>query len=106
MLIRAAQDAFGPFSDAAAASGSDPFTFPSSLSESLVEDGTFDSFGDFGDFQNAGGGSGGADSGLEDSGHLTPTADSWSFASISSTGSEEGSVRLSASPQDKETRTA
>lgn len=91
-------DAFGPFSDSAAASGTDPFTFPSS--EELIEDTTFDSFGEFGDFQSASGGS------LEDSGNLTPTADSWSFASISSTGSEEGSVRLSESPKDKETRTA
>ena len=64
---------------------------------------SFDSFGDFGEFQSATASTGS----LEGDGTLTPTgADSWSFASISSTGSEEGSVRLSESPQDKETRTA
>ena len=107
-----AQDAFGPFSDAAAASGADPFTFAGALSEELVvEDAAFDGFGDFGDFQSAGsagGGGNGSGSGssssgaLEHSGDLTPTADGWSFASISSTGSEEGSIRgLSESPKDK-----
>ncbi|KAF7799614.1 hypothetical protein EIP86_010852 [Pleurotus ostreatoroseus] len=92
-------DAFGPFSDAAAASGSDPFTFPANMAEEANED-NFDGFGDFGDFQSAGGS-------VEDSGDLTPTADSWSFASISSTGSEEGGSigRLSESPQDKDSRT-
>ena len=69
----------------------------------MVVEASFDGFGDFGDFQSAGAGS----ASLEDSGTLTPTADSWSFTSISSTGSEEGSIgRLSESPQEKEFRTA
>ncbi|KAH9900937.1 SAPS-domain-containing protein [Cubamyces lactineus] len=78
-------DAFGPFSDTAAASGSDPFTFASnSATEEFMEDSSFDSFGDFGDFQSAGSGS------FEAEGTLTPTgADSWSFASASSGGSFE-----------------
>ena len=69
------------------------------MAEEASED-NFDGFGDFGDFQSAGGS-------VEDSGDLTPTADSWSFASISSTGSEEGGSigRLSESPQDKDSRT-
>jgi serine/threonine-protein phosphatase 6 regulatory subunit 3 len=73
------------------------------MSDEATETG-FDGFGDFGDFQSAGNGS----LALESSGTLTPTADSWSFASISSTGSEEDSSigRLSESPQDKEIRTA
>ncbi|KAI0822811.1 SAPS-domain-containing protein [Trametes gibbosa] len=76
-------DAFGPFSDTAAASGSDPFNFPSTAAtEEFMEDSAFDSFGEFGDFQSAGSGS------FEAEGTLTPTgADSWSFASTSSTGS-------------------
>ncbi|KAI0093776.1 SIT4 phosphatase-associated protein-domain-containing protein [Irpex rosettiformis] len=96
-------DAFGPFSDAAAANGSEPFNFTTSTSDEA--DSNFDGFGDFGDFQSAG-----SDSlTLDDSGNLTPTADSWSFASVSSTGSEEdgsSTGRLSESPKDKEIRTA
>ncbi|KAI0693353.1 SIT4 phosphatase-associated protein-domain-containing protein [Cytidiella melzeri] len=95
-------DAFGPFADSAAADGSEPFNFSSSMSEDVVET-SFDGFGDFGDFQSAGSGS----LTLEDNGTLTPTADSWSFTSISSTGSEDDSIgRLSESPQDSEIRTA
>ena len=66
------QDTFGPFSDSAAVSNSDAFF--SSLSDEM-EDSTFDNFGDFGDFQSA--------SPTQD-GELTPTAESWSFASDSS----------------------
>ncbi|OBZ65736.1 Extragenic suppressor of kinetochore protein 1, partial [Grifola frondosa] len=96
-------DAFGPFSDAAAASGSDPFTFPSGLAEENMEDSSFDSFGDFGDFQSAGSGS------IE--GSLTPTgADSWSFTSASSTGSFDESApsdrRSNESAREQEERTA
>ncbi|KAI0797491.1 SAPS-domain-containing protein [Abortiporus biennis] len=40
-------DAFGPFSDAAAASGTDPFTFAPGISDEIPEDNSFDSFGDF-----------------------------------------------------------
>ncbi|KAI0672799.1 SIT4 phosphatase-associated protein-domain-containing protein [Trametes maxima] len=77
-------DAFGPFSDHAAASGSDPFNFPSTATEDFMEDSSFDSFGDFGDFQSAGAGS------FEAEGTLTPTGvDSWSFTSASSGGSFE-----------------
>ncbi|KAH9952025.1 SAPS-domain-containing protein [Amylocystis lapponica] len=75
-------DAFGPFSDSAAANGADPFTFSSSFSEEIIEEASFESFGDFGDFQSASSGS------IDGDGSLTPTgADSWSFASTSSTGS-------------------
>lgn len=73
------QDTFGPFSDSAAASGSDPFTFASAAAEEPehLEDAAFsDSFGDFGDFQSAGSGS------ADDGG-----GGSWSLASTSSTGS-------------------
>ena len=120
------QDAFGPFSDSAAASGSDPFTFPSNIAESMAaDDSSFGDFGDFGDFQSAHASSSGEDGEREgeehdgsngsigDSGEMTPTADSWSFASVSSAGSVEeeaggsGSVgRLSESPKDREGRTA
>ncbi|KAI0957676.1 hypothetical protein AcW1_005989 [Taiwanofungus camphoratus] len=99
-------DAFGPFSDAAAASDADPFTFSSSgFSEEAIEDTAFDSFGDFGDFHSAGSGS------LEGEGALTPTgADSWSFASTSSTGSFEDAPgmerRTSGSPREQGERTA
>ncbi|GBE81848.1 Extragenic suppressor of kinetochore protein [Sparassis crispa] len=81
-------DAFGPFSDSAAASGSDPFTFPSPFGEDSTETSSFDdNFGDFGDFQSASSGS------VEGEGTQTPTgADSWSFASISSTGSFDDSA--------------
>ncbi|EJF66213.1 SAPS-domain-containing protein [Dichomitus squalens LYAD-421 SS1] len=76
-------DAFGPFSDSAAANGSDPFTFETTTAaDGFMNDSSFESFGDFGDFQTAGSDSFG------DGGSLTPTgADSWSFASASSTGS-------------------
>ncbi|KDQ61229.1 hypothetical protein JAAARDRAFT_173829 [Jaapia argillacea MUCL 33604] len=70
-------DTFGPFSDSAAASGSDPFTFSSSFSEEIGHS-SFEDFGDFGDFQ---GGSG--------DGELTPTAGSWSFTSGSSAASDD-----------------
>ncbi|KZT70090.1 SAPS-domain-containing protein [Daedalea quercina L-15889] len=93
-------DAFGPFSDTAAASGSDPFTFSSSSSPNLgaeeheaehLEDASFDSFGDFGDFQSA-------ESGSADGGG----AGSWSFASTSSTGSGSLDEFGGGSPQGKE----
>ena len=98
------QDTFGPFSDTAAASGSDPFTFPSSsagLAEEEhehehepehLEDAAFDSFGDFGDFQSA-------ESGSADDGG---GAGSWSFASTSSTGSLDEFGAGGGSPQGKE----
>lgn len=64
-------DSFGPFSDSAAASRSDPFNLSASFSDDIQEV-SFDSFGDFGDFQSAG------------EGETTPTAGSWTFASGSS----------------------
>lgn len=87
------QDAFGPFSDSAATNGVDPFTFSSNFSEDTIEETSFDSFGDFGDFQSGGSGS------IEGDRSLTPTgADSWSFASTSSTGSfEDGAADRRAS---------
>jgi hypothetical protein len=45
---------FGPFSDSAATSDADPFTFSTSFSREL-DDSTFDTFGDFGEFQAASG---------------------------------------------------
>ena len=47
-------DGFGPFSDSAATSDADPFTFSTSFSREL-DDSTFDTFGDFGEFQAASG---------------------------------------------------
>ncbi|KAI0005944.1 SIT4 phosphatase-associated protein-domain-containing protein [Russula compacta] len=58
-------DGFGPFSDSAAASRSDPFNLSSSFSDEV----SFDSFGDFGDFQSGG------------DGEATPTAGSWTLTS-------------------------
>lgn len=89
-------DAFGPFSDSAATSGADPFTFSSSFTE---DDAAFDSFGDFGDFQGA------------EDGELTPTAGSWTFTSGSSASDEwsEGSGHTDdqgKSPNDEKRRTA
>ncbi|KAJ8092425.1 sporulation-induced protein [Marasmius tenuissimus] len=71
----AEDDDFGPFSDTGGASGTDPFTFPSSLSPEELDESSFESFGDFGDFQTA--------DELQD-GELTPTGGSWTFASDSS----------------------
>lgn len=70
------------------------------MTEEMTED-NFDGFGDFGDFQTA-------TESVDDSSDLTPTGDSWSFASISSTGSEDGGSigRLSESPRDSDLRTA
>lgn len=94
-------DEFGPFSDSASASGTDPFTFPTSFSEEM-DDSTFESFGDFGDFQ-----SGDQDSPSPQDGELTPTAGSWTFASDASisddTGSDgSGSRAASAEPASPE----
>ncbi|TFY80035.1 hypothetical protein EWM64_g3980 [Hericium alpestre] len=77
------EDAFGPFSDAAAASGSDPFSFSSHLAEDIGE-ASFDSFGDFGEFKSS----------ADADGETTPTAGSWTFASNSSTGSTEDAASL------------
>ncbi|KAK1223099.1 sporulation-induced protein [Marasmius sp. AFHP31] len=71
----AEDDDFGPFSESGGASGTDPFTFPSSLSPEELDESSFESFGDFGDFQSA--------DELQD-GELTPTGGSWTFASDSS----------------------
>lgn len=50
-------DGFGPFSDSAANSDADPFTFSTSFSREL-DDSAFDTFGDFGEFQATPNGSG------------------------------------------------
>ncbi|KAH7929628.1 SAPS-domain-containing protein, partial [Leucogyrophana mollusca] len=76
-------DGFGPFSDSAAASGSDPFTF-SSFSSEEIEDTSFDSFGDFGDFQTS----------PAKDGELTPTGGSWTFTSGSESETEFGKGSL------------
>ena len=67
-----------------------------------MADSSFDSFGDFGDFQSAGSGS------AEDDGSLTPTgADSWSFASASSTSSVDETERRPTEPaREQDERTA
>jgi serine/threonine-protein phosphatase 6 regulatory subunit 3 len=88
LIIWQDNDTFGPFSDSAAASGSDPFTFRSSFTE---DDSAFDTFGDFGDFQSA------------QDGELTPTAGSWTFTSGSSASDEwsEGSGHTEEHEMDK-----
>ncbi|KAI0748433.1 SIT4 phosphatase-associated protein-domain-containing protein [Daedaleopsis nitida] len=95
-------DTFGPFSDSAAAGGSDPFTFATASVDEFMADSSFDSFGEFGDFQSASSGS------VDEEGSLTPTgADSWSFASASSTGSfDEGERRSTEASRDPDERTA
>ncbi|KAJ7154198.1 SIT4 phosphatase-associated protein-domain-containing protein, partial [Mycena filopes] len=75
-------DGFGPFSDAAASGGADPFTFSSSFSDEMSEDTAFDSFADFGsEFSSS----------PPQDGELTPTAGSWTFTSASSPSPSEGS---------------
>ncbi|KAF8625742.1 hypothetical protein AX17_006769 [Amanita inopinata Kibby_2008] len=81
--FNADDEEFGPFSDANAASGEDPFTFSSSFSDDM-DDGTFDSFGDFGEFHHhvgVGPGGEGEGEGEGEFGELTPTTGSWTFAS-------------------------
>ncbi|KAL0576562.1 sporulation-induced protein [Marasmius crinis-equi] len=85
----AEDDDFGPFSDSNGASGSDPFTFPTSFSPEELDESSFESFGDFGDFQSA--------DELQD-GELTPTGGSWTFASDSSL-SDSSASRGSSEPQ-------
>ncbi|TFK90277.1 SAPS-domain-containing protein [Polyporus arcularius HHB13444] len=91
-------DTFGPFSDQAAAGGADPFTFSTTTADDFMAE----SFGEFGDFQSAGSDSFG------DDGTLTPTgADSWSFASVSSTSSfDEAERRSGEVSRDSDERTA
>lgn len=70
-----------------------------------MADSSFDSFGDFGDFQSAHAGA----ASFEDEGTLTPTgADSWSFASASSTGSFDEAMerRPSEGNREQDERTA
>lgn len=70
-------DTFGPFSDSAAASGADPFTFSPTLADDLEDAAGFDAFGtEFGEFH-------GGDPPAGD-GETTPTAETWSFTSGSS----------------------
>ena len=76
-------DGFGPFSDSAATSDADPFTFSTSFSREL-DDSTFDTFGDFGEFQTSPQGEGGVGQGSRGS----ETSDSGVFADlVDSTGS-------------------
>ncbi|KAJ7029390.1 SIT4 phosphatase-associated protein-domain-containing protein [Mycena alexandri] len=85
-------DGFGPFSDAAAADGSDPFTFSSSFSDEM-EDTAFDSFADFGsEFSSS----------PPQDGELTPTAGSWTFTSGSSPSPSDGSGSEHLEPQSPE----
>ncbi|KAJ7706882.1 SIT4 phosphatase-associated protein-domain-containing protein [Mycena rosella] len=84
-------DGFGPFSDAAAADGADPFTFSASFSDEM-EDTAFDSFADFGEFSSS----------PPLDGELTPTAGSWTFASDSSPSpSDDVPVEPPLSPADE-----
>ncbi|KAF7364013.1 hypothetical protein MSAN_01060000 [Mycena sanguinolenta] len=84
-------DGFGPFSDAAAVDGSDPFTFSSSFSDEM-EDTAFDSFADFGEFSPP------------QDGELTPTAGSWTFTggSSPSPSDDAGSLTEHLEPQSPE----
>ena len=92
------QDAFGPFSDSAAASGSDPFTFPSNIAESMAaDDSSFGDFGDFGDFQSAG-----ADE--PEDGELTPTTGSWTFASSTSSAQSDDEGKADSGSASEERR--
>ena len=84
-------DSFGPFSDSAAASRSDPFNLSASFSDDIQEV-SFDSFGDFGDFQSAG------------DGETTPTAGSWTFASGSSHSSPSDDGDGSGDEKDVDTK--
>ncbi|KAH7915316.1 SIT4 phosphatase-associated protein-domain-containing protein [Hygrophoropsis aurantiaca] len=83
-------DGFGPFSDSAAASGSDPFSFSSFTSED-IEDNSFDSFGDFGDFQAS----------PAKDGELTPTGGSWTFTSGSESETDFGKSSSEEIPLEK-----
>jgi hypothetical protein len=87
-------DGFGPFSDVAAVSGADPFTFADRFGDEN-EDISFDSFGDFGEFQAAGVGHGDGEMGdfhaaSPSDGEMTPTG-SWTFASRGSFTDSDGS---------------
>ncbi|KAI0080509.1 SAPS-domain-containing protein [Panus rudis PR-1116 ss-1] len=101
-------DDFGPFSDAAAPPSStdtrDAFNLSaadSGATEEMIEESSFDSFGDFGDFQSPGS--------VESTGALSPSGGSWSFDSISSASSIEEHLgnreRMTDSPKEPE-RTA
>lgn len=89
-------DGFGPFSDSAATSDADPFTFSTSFSREL-DDSTFDTFGDFGEFQTTPGGVGGVGHGSRGSdasdssafGDLGGSTGSNGFGEIVGTGSGE-----------------
>ena len=81
-------DSFGPFSDSAASSRSDPFNLSSSFSEEV----SFDSFGDFGDFHSAG------------DGETTPTAESWTFTSGSGHSSPSDSGDVSGDEKDSDVK--
>lgn len=77
-------DGFGPFSDSAATSDADPFTFSTSFSREL-DDSTFDTFGDFGEFQAASSGDAGQGHGSRGGGDIS---DSGAFGDLGdSTGS-------------------
>src|SRR5712675_1271973 len=89
VLYRLKDDGFGPFSDSAAASRSDPFNLSSSFSDEV----SFDSFGDFGDFQSAG------------DGETTPTAGSWTFTSGSGHSSPSDTGDGSSDAKDAEAKT-
>jgi serine/threonine-protein phosphatase 6 regulatory subunit 3 len=81
-------DSFGPFSDSAASSRSDPFNLSSSFSEEV----SFDSFGDFGDFHSAG------------DGETTPTAESWTFTSGSGHSSPSDTGDVSGDEKDSDVK--
>jgi len=86
-------DSFGPFSDSAGASRSDPFNLSSSFSDGIPEV-SFDSFSeDFGDFHSA------AD------GETTPTAGSWTLTSGSGHSSPSDTGDGSSDEKDAEAKT-
>ena len=95
-------DGFGPFTDTAATSDADPFTFSTSFSREL-DDSTFDTFGDFGEFQAASGGGQGPGSGgsdLGDSGAFGDLGDSMGSGGFGEVGVGSGEMMSSWIVQD------
>lgn len=63
----------------------------------MIEESSFDTFGDFGDFQTAGS--------VGSSGGISPTPGSWSFDSTSSLDEHMGAAKASASGAKEQERT-
>ncbi|TDL24973.1 SAPS-domain-containing protein [Rickenella mellea] len=78
-------DSFGPFSDAAASNEGDPFM----TSGDDVDEGSFETFAEFGEFHGG-------------EGELTPTGDSWTFASVTSISSGSSDADLDDGERERE----